>query len=53
MPGSIEKDADKIIKSIENEKFDLNRVTNFGKKYIDLEEGKCSSNLVDFIFKVM
>lgn len=53
MPGSIEKDADKIIKSIENEKFDLNRVTNFRKKYIDLEEGKCSSNLVDFIFKVM
>ena len=53
MPGIITDDAKEIVNSIENNQFDLDRVEGFRDKYIELNEGKCTSNLVDFIFKFM
>ena len=53
MPGIITDDAKEIVNSIENNQFDLDRVERFRDKYIELNEGKCTSNLVDFIFKFM
>ena len=53
MPGIITDDAKEIVNSIENNQFDLDRVEGFRDKYIELNEGKCTSNLVNFIFKFM
>lgn len=53
MPGVITDSAKDIVNSIENNKFDLEKVKDFRNKYIELNEGKCTSNLVDFIFKFM
>ena len=51
--STIKDDAKEIVNSIENNQFDLDRVEGFRDKYIELNEGKCTSNLVDFIFKFM
>jgi len=53
MPGIIKTDAKKIVEAIEDENYDLEKIKKFGRKYVSYEKGKCTSNLVDFIFSIM
>ncbi len=53
MPGVISNKASEIIKAIENNNYDLDKVNSFSKKYVEIVGKSCTQNLVDFILKNM
>lgn len=52
VPGPVCKDINKIINSIENEKYDMKRLEDFRKKYVTNIEN-CTDKICDFIYKLM
>lgn len=53
MPGLITDDPKEIIKNIKNQNYDIRKVKNFQKKYIDIPKEGCTQKLLNLIFKNM
>ncbi len=52
VPGLVCRDINKIINSIENEKYDMKKLENFRKKYVTNIEN-CTDKICDFVYKLM
>ncbi len=52
MPGIISKDAKEIIKNIDKDKYDLEKIKTFSKKYVDIK-GDPTKNICNFIKKII
>lgn len=48
MPGEISRDAEEIMRSIDENKYDLNRVKNFADRYVEKQYG-CTEELAEII----
>ena len=48
MPGKISKDAEEIMRSIDDNKYDLDRVKNFADRYVEKQCG-CTEELAEII----
>lgn len=49
MPGVISDNSKVIMNAIKNNNYDLKKISNFSNKYVELERGKSTSNIVNFI----
>ena len=49
MPGVISDNSKVIMNAIKNNNYDLKKISNFSNKYVELERGKSTLNIVDFI----
>ena len=52
LPGLISKDPEEIVKTIENESYDMERLSAFADKYVVPTE-HATKNIVDFVFNLM
>ena len=52
VPGPICKDINKIINSIENEKYDMRKLENFREKYVTNIED-CTKKICEFVYELM
>lgn len=53
MPGIISDNPKEIVEAIENKYFDLKKVNEFSRKYVEYKKNKCTLNIVEFILKKM
>ena len=51
MPGEISNNPETIIKAIEKGTYDLDRVNNFSRKYVETDGTNQTENLTNFIIK--
>lgn len=52
IPGNMSKDAKEIVKFIENNSFDLEKVKKFSKENIVLTNKKVTRRIVDFVYSI-
>ena len=53
MPGVISDNAKEIIKSIESNSYDLEKVGSFSKKYVEINGKSQTKNIVDFLIQIL
>ncbi len=53
MPGLISDDSKNIVDAIEHNKYDLNKIKRFSKKYIDIPKEGCTQKLLNLIYNFL